>query len=150
MSQTTGIVLSTGILFFTFVVDNYIPPDPLEKRKGSFSAVGSCLACRDRSANGAGRIRRTTSVASLLLSHHVWLPPWKEKVTRLLHTQLLDYIKISQIFICIYYIHLLWQFIEPAVLFVGDQKPSPSPGGCQFCYWSHGKTRRWFLRSWHI
>jgi len=38
-----------------------------------------------------------------------------------LHTQLLDYIKISQIFICIYYIYLLWQFIEPAVLFVGDQ-----------------------------
>ena len=37
MSQTTGIVLSTGILFFTFVVDNYIPPDPLEERKGSFS-----------------------------------------------------------------------------------------------------------------
>lgn len=51
------------------------------------SAVSSVLACLDKSARTAGMILKRTSVASLLLSHRVWFPPWKRldsKVTILM------------------------------------------------------------------
>lgn len=45
--------------------------------------------------------------------------------------------------------HTLCQFIQPAVLIVGDRKLFPSPGGCQSFCWIPGKTRRWFPWSSH-